>query len=151
MLGKVLYFGIFLFGTSSQVDADTWIDTDGDSAVAIEKDVLSIYSIGDFYYFDQLFTYVRSGGKLRLCLGFDDGPGTASDCLGFFSATLGFNNEGKTRSLHILAIGNEYTIFAFEEDLRSGRKMKVSIDNGDLFSAYSLHQSNALKSTAKVF
>lgn len=121
------------------LNADVWVDEDGASAIKIEDDFLSIYSLDDFYYFDELFSNVRRGAKLRLCVGFDAGPGMASDCVGSFAATPGFYNQGKNRALHFDVSTLSFVFASFEDYLRSGRTMKVSIDNDDLFSAYTLN------------
>ena len=39
---------------------------------------------------------------------------------------------------------SSYLLSAFEDALRNKQKMKISIDDGDLFSAYTLHESYKL-------
>lgn len=119
--------------------ADTWIDEDGDSAVQIRDKFLTIYSLGGWYYFDELFSDVRQGSLLRLCLGFEPGPGMATDCLGKFEVTPSVHNEGYNRSLSFNIEVFSFIIDDFENSLRSGKTLKLSIDNDDLFAAYTLN------------
>ena len=128
--------------------ADTWIDEDGNTFIVIENGMLSIYSTNSFYYFDELFTDVRKGAELRLCLGIKTGTGMASDCVGQFTPVPGFNNAGKTRSLHFDVGHLPFIMKAFEDYLSKGETMKLSIDNLDLFSAYSLNADYKLNSEA---
>lgn len=137
------------FSTTPSAFADTWVDKDGDTFVTIENRILSVYSTGSFYYFDQLFTAVRQGDRLRVCIGFSSSPGMGTDCLGTFAPIAGFNNEGKNRSLHFSIASFEFVFTAFEDYLRDGREMKISIDNGDLFSAYSLGRDYELNEDAQ--
>lgn len=142
MLRLLAIFSIFI---TSPASADVWVDEDGVSAVQIEDGILTIYSLDDFYFFDHLFSQVRAGeGKLRLCVGFGGASGMASDCLGVFDAVPAFYNHGKNRALHFDIDGFGFVFFSFEEYLRAGRTMKLSIDNGDLFSGYSLNIDYAL-------
>lgn len=132
-----------------QLSADVWVDEDGYSAVKIDDDYLSIYSLDANYFFDILFTDVRQGTTLQLCVGFDDAAGIGSDCLGSFTAVPEFYNDGKNRALHLYVRGLSFVFTAFEDYLHDGRVIKVSIDNADLFSAYSLHRDNQLNESAK--
>jgi hypothetical protein len=52
-----------LSGFSSSVNAEFWVDEDGGALVQITDETLSILSINNFYYFDQIFTSVR---RIRL-------------------------------------------------------------------------------------
>jgi hypothetical protein len=140
---------INVFSAASSAYADTWVDVDGDTFVTIDNEILSVYSTGSFYYFDQLFTAVRQGDLLRVCVGFSSGPGMATDCLGSFVPIAGFNNEGKNRSLHFGISNFEFVFTAFEDYLRDDREMKISIDNGDLFSAFSLRRDYELTEDAQ--
>jgi len=135
--------------TAVSAFAGSWIDEDGDTFVVIDNEILSIYSTGSFYYFDQLFMAVRQGERLQLCVGFAKGTGVATDCLGTFTPTAGFNNKGENRSLHFSIANFEYVFIAYEDYLRNGREMKISIDNGDLFSAYSLRRDYELGEKAQ--
>lgn len=129
--------------------AGIWVDKDRDMYVVIKDGRLSIYSLGSFYYFDQLFTAVhKDGSKLRLCIGPDDGQGTGLECLGSLKAKSGFNNEGKNRSLHFDIRRFAADFEKFEEALASGRDMKLSIDDGDLFSGLQLNRRYRLKPEA---
>lgn len=128
--------------------AATWVDEDGDTFILVNEKTLSIYSTNSFYYFDELFTDVRKGAKIRLCVGVKSGTGMASDCIGNFNPSPGFNNQGKTRSLHFNIEQFPFVIEAFEDYLRAGETMKLSIDNFDLFSAYSLNAKYELSEEA---
>jgi len=139
---RYLIFAFLSF--SLPLRADTWIDEDGVSAVQIKDGYLSIYSLDDFYYFDELFTDVRQGASLQLCVGFGGGGGMASDCLGNFVAAPAFYNQGKNRALHFDISGFSFVFSSFESHLLNGRTMKLSIDNDDLFSAYNLNIENVL-------
>lgn len=144
---RILAFFLALMFSSPSV-ADVWADEDGVSVVRIHDDVLTIYSLDDFYFFDQLFTEVRQGSSLRLCVGFGGQTGMGSDCLGLFDPVPAFYNQGKNRALHFDIAGLSFIFSAFEDYLRSGEEMKVSIDNGDLFSAYNLSASFMLTDEA---
>lgn len=122
----------------SAAHADIWVDKDEETVVKIDEGILSIFSMGDFYFFDELFTLSRKGTSLRLCVGKEDGSGMATDCILEQVPVAGFNNEGKTRSLHFDVAQFPYVFESLEQDLKSGDAVKVSIDNGDIFAAYSL-------------
>lgn len=128
--------------------ADTWVDEDGDAFLTIEDAVVTIYSTGSFFYFDELFKDARLGAHLRVCLGKYSGSGIASDCIGTFNPSPHFNNGGKTRSLNFDLYQFPFLLNAFEDNLKRGEKMKISIDNFDLFSAYNLHKNNKLTKKA---
>lgn len=140
LLKNMMLSAAALAFTSFGAVAGTWIDKDGKSAAVVNDGILSIYSMSDFYYFDELFSDVRDGSKIRICIGFDDGTGTASDCIGHFIASAGFYNEGKTRALHFNIEAFGFIFHAFENFLIEGRTMKLSIDNNDLYSAYYLNK-----------
>jgi len=146
-LKKIVCMLMLTFYQTSVV-ADTWVDEDGNTFIVIENGVLSIYSTNSFYYFDELFTDVRKGAELRLCFGIKTGTGMASDCVGQFTPVPGFNNAGKTRSLHFDVGHLPFIMKAFEDYLSKGETMKLSIDNLDLFSAYSLNADYKLNSEA---
>ena len=67
-----------------------------------------------------------------------------SDCFKAVSAKPLFFNNGKRRSIEIDMTQSSYLLSAFEDALRNKQKMKISIDDGDLFSAYTLHESYKL-------
>lgn len=119
--------------------ADVWVDEDEQTFVIIEDGLFSIYDTGSFYFFDELFSVARKGTALWLCIGNDEETGMATDCILKKVPVAGFNNGGKTRSLHFEIKEFPYIFKLLEQDLRSGKSVKVSIDNGDLFAAYSLN------------
>jgi hypothetical protein len=133
---------------ANPINAETWVDIDGGAYVVIEGDMLSVHDTSSFYYFDELFSEVRNGGALRLCLGADTGTGMATDCLGASYPQVGVNNEGKNRSLHFDIVNFPWIFDIFERSLRSGSSMKLSIDNGDLFYATTLNQEHFLNEVA---
>jgi len=128
--------------------ADIWVDEDGVSFVSIEGSILSVYSLDDFYYFDELFTSARRGAYLNLCLGGAEGSGMASDCLGPFKAAARTYNQGKNRALHFNINDFPFVFEAFENSLRNRQTMKLSIDDNDLFTAYTLHEKHTLTNEA---
>lgn len=144
-----LVLGIVQFLFPISAAAEIWFDEDGESAVVFDGSALSIYSIGDFYYFDQLFGAARNGTKLRVCIDNDRGAGRAVECLGFHPVSVGFDNGGHTRSLHFDIESMEIVFEVFEGFILEGETMKISIDDNDLFAAYTLHKENKLTERAR--
>ena len=135
------------------VKSGVWIDEDGYTAIEIkENKKISIFDTGSFYYFDQIFGNVRKNKiKLRVCLGLPK-KGMPSDCLGELQTHYSFHNRGKTRALHVDLSNYPFLISSFEQKLRSGETLKISIDDGDLYSAYTLNKAHKLKEESmKIF
>ena len=127
------------------VKSDVWIDEDGHTAIEInENGRISFFDAGSFYYFDQIFGNVRKNKiKLTLCLGFPkkDRP---SDCLEKMPSNFSVHNHGKTRALHVDLSNYPFLTSSFEQQLRSGKTMEISIDDGDLYTSFSLNKSYKL-------
>lgn len=135
------------------VKSDVWIDEDGTSAIEIkENGLISFFDTGSFYYFDQIFGNVRKNQiKLNLCLGFPQ-KGMPSDCFEKLPSNFSVQNKGKTRALHVDLSNYPFLISSFEEQLRLGKTMEISIDDGDLYSSFSLNKVYKLKEESiKIF
>ena len=138
---------------STDVKSDVWIDEDGTAAIEIKKNgLISFFDTGSFYYFDQIFGNVRKNEiKLTLCLGFPkkDRP---SDCIEKLPSNFSVHNHGKTRALHVDLSNYPFLTSSFEEQLRLGKTMEISIDDGDLYSSYILNKDYKLKEESiKIF
>ena len=142
---------VFLFitglgGFSSSVNAEFWVDEDGGALVQITKETLSILSIDNFYYFDQIFTSVRKeNSPIRVCAGKNEEgiTGRPNICISNLTAKYSMHNKGKVRALHIDTKENEGLIDLMkmtDQLLREGSIAKVSIDDGDLYAAYTLYE-----------
>ena len=129
--------------------AEVWIDEDGTTAIEIkEQGQISFLDTGSFYYFDQIFGNVRKNDiQLRVCLG-SPREGMPSDCFSNLPTHYSFHNRGKTRALHVDLSNFPFLLSAFEEKLRLGETLKISIDDGDLYSAYTLNNTYKLKEEA---
>lgn len=127
--------------------ADSWIDEDGGTIVRVKGSVISIFSLDSFYYFDQILSNVRKNQiKIRVCLGFGkkNKTGQPTDCIKDLSAHYSFHNKGKNRAIHVKLSSFSFLLSAFEDYLISGRTMKISIDDGDLYSVYTLNKKHLL-------
>ena len=135
------------------VKSNVWIDEDGATAIEINKNgLISFFDTGSFYYFDQIFGNVRKNNlKLTLCLGFPK-KGRPSDCLENLPSDFSVQNKGKTRALHVDLSKYPFLTSSFEEQLRLGKTMEISIDDGDLYSSFSLNKGFKLKEESiKIF
>ena len=103
-------------------------------------------------FFDQIFGNVRKNEiKLTLCLGFPkkDRP---SDCIQKLPSNYSVHNHGKTRALHVDLSSYPFLTSSFEQQLRIGKTMEISIDDGDLYSSYMLNKKYNLKEESiKIF
>jgi hypothetical protein len=149
MSNKYLFLLIsaFLLVTMSSAKADTWVDEDGGAIVSIEGGVVSVHNLNSFYYFDQLLTNIRKQKvKIRLCMGISETKktGMPTDCFTYLPADYSFHNKGQNRAIHVEVSTHPFLLEAFESYLKSGKTMKVSLDDGDLFAAYTLNQAYAL-------
>ncbi len=127
------------------VKSDLWIDEDGTIAVDFkENGQISFFDTGSFYYFDQIFGNVRKNKiQLNVCLGFPK-QGMPSDCLRNLPTNYSMHNQGKTRSLHVNLSNYPFLRSSFEEQLRLGEIMEISIDDGDLYSSFILNKEYKL-------
>ncbi len=128
------------------VKSDVWIDEDGTMAVEIKDNgQISFFDTGSFYYFDQIFGNVRKNKiQLNVCLGLPK-KGMTSDCIRKLQTHYAIHNRGKTRSLHVDLSNYPFLISSFEEQLRLGETMEISVDDGDLYSAFILNKDYKLK------
>ena len=141
----VLISTIFLI-ISTSVKAEYWVDEDGGALVFIDDEVLSFYSIDNFYYFDQIFTSVRKEKTpVRICAGLekDGASGLPETCVSNLTAEYTMHHKGKVRALHI-DLQDSSTLLdlieSIETSLQDGFVTKVSIDDSDLYAAYTLHR-----------
>jgi len=137
-----LYLLIALTCLSNSAKSGNWVDIDGRVTVEFKEKYLSIYSMDNFYYFDQIFTIVRKEkNPLRLCIGPGYVKGRPLDCFENISAIPKIYNEGKNRALHLNIANHQFVIKVIEDKLFNGHQIKISIDDGDLYSAYTLHKN----------
>jgi hypothetical protein len=146
-----LFIGLF-WGTIPLAKADSWIDEDGDSIVIVEDTVISIYSLNSFYYFDEIFSNLRKNDKkIRVCFGFDANgeTGRPADCIKDLAANYSIHNHGKNRAIHVDISSFPFLISAFEDYLKAGRTMRISLDDDDLYAVYILNKTHALTKESK--
>ena len=132
------------------VKSDVWIDEDGTTAIEIKGNgVISFFDTNSFYYFDQIFGNVRKNNiNLTLCLGFPK-KGRPSDCLEKMPSFFSVHNKGKTRALHVDLSKYPFLTSSFEQQLRQGKTMDISIDDRDLYSSYTLNKDYKLKDESR--
>lgn len=129
---------------ASVVDEDTWIDEDGDTAISINDLQLSIFSLNNFFYFDEIFSAVLDKQKIRLCIGPTGGAGIAENCFENLFVTPASYSRGKNSNLSFSIDNHKQEFQAFKQSLRDGKKMKVSIDNYHMYASYTLHNDYKL-------
>jgi len=144
--GLIFFSAIFSFSSSSL--ADEWVDKDRATLVTIGSTEVSIFSLDSFYYFDEIFSNVRDGKFVNICFGFDGKTGSASDCYHDYRPTPSFHNGGKNRALQFKMGANPFLLAAFQDYLKAGKTLKLSIDDGDLFSSYTLNKDYTLNAKA---
>lgn len=128
--------------------SSTWFDEDGKAFVRFEDNKISITSLSDFYYFDRVFDSARNGEEVILFIGMGGTEGMASDLV-IGKAFVSFGSRGKARTVSFETAYADFKIFSAETFLRNGEKIKVSIDNGDLFAAYTLFKDYELSVEAR--
>jgi hypothetical protein len=150
MMLKILV-AFFFIGLPWQVFADNWIDEDGNGVLRIDHKSVSFFSIGDNYYFDEIFTNVRkNASEVSLCFGFESKEGKRpAACLHKLKATPAVQNKGKVRALHVNTEKELFFTILVQEQLKSGATIHVSIDDGDLYLKYSVNAINSLDLEAK--
>ena len=129
---------------ASVVDEDTWIDEDGDTAISINDLQLSIYSMNNFFYFDEIFSAVLDKRKIRLCIGPTGGAGIAENCFENLFVSPASYSRGKNSNLSFSIDNHQQEFQAFKSSLRAGNAMKVSIDNYHIYASYTLHNEHYL-------
>ena len=145
---KLLLF-LMLVMLTPFAKSDNWVDIDGGAIVRFKHESISIFSMDSCYYFDQIFTAVRKEKiPLRLCIGPGDVDGRPLDCFENVSSAPRVYNEGKNRALHLDFSNHPFVIELLEERLFNNYKIKISIDDGDLYSAYTLHKSYVISDEA---
>lgn len=143
--------GVVFLAMSLQASADYWINEDGDGVLRIDERSVSFFSIGDDYYFDQIFTNVRKNKtEVSLCFGFRT-PETKRPkaCLDKLLATPGFQNDGRVRALHVNTEKELFFTILVQGQLRDGSTVFISVDDGDLYSLYSVNGENALSTESE--
>jgi hypothetical protein len=140
---------LMLVMLTSFAKSDNWVDIDGGAIVRFKDESISIFSLNSFFYFDQIFNAVRKEKKqLRLCIGKGDMAGRPNDCFEDVSALPRIYNQGKNRALHLDFSSHPFVIELLEDQLVNGHLIKISIDDGDLFSAYTLHKTHIISEEA---
>lgn len=144
----LLIFFAFLFlytiPPAQLVIANTWIDEDGDTAISIGDLGLSIYSMNNFYYFDEIFSAALDGQKIRLCIGPAEGEGIEENCYETLIVSTALYSKGKNQSLYFSIKDHQQDFQAFKQSLLNGKEMKVLIDNYTVWASYSLHNDHKL-------
>jgi hypothetical protein len=131
------------------VQAQIWVDKDGSSFITLENERVTIFSTDSFFYFDQLFSRVlNQNEQLDFCVGFDDGPGMASDCYFGHSPQISFYNEGKTRAMHFDISQYPFLFAVMNDYLNRNIPIKVSINTEKLFASYSIQKEHLLTEEA---
>lgn len=147
---KKIFLLLFMLVLSPNVLCKDWVDVDKNTFIRLDSDSLSIYSTDSFFYFDNLLSKViNNNEELILCLGFDTGPGIATDCHVKEIPKVLFFNEGKTRVMKFDLSHVPYLLSTLNSNLENGKSMKVSINNDKLFSSYSIHKKHKLSASAK--
>ena len=150
---RILTALLVLLVFPTAIKSDVWIDEDGTTAIEIkENGLISFFDTGSFYYFDQIFGNVRKNKiKLNLCLGIPQ-KGMPSDCFKKLPTKFSVHNNGKTRALHIDLSNYPFLTSSFEDLLRLGKTMEISIDDDDLYASFSLNKRYKLKKESiKIF
>jgi len=128
------------------VKSDVWIAKNGETAIVIkENGQISFFDTGHFYYYNQIFENVRKNKtQLTVCVGFQK-QGMPQDCLSNLPTNYSIHNQGETRALHINLSNYPFLRSSFEEQLRLGKIMNISIDDGDLSYYFTLNKEFKLK------
>ena len=144
----LLYLGILTTSIcSSHALSDTWIENDGHSFITIDEFQLTVSSTNSFFYFDEIFNLLRTDGIVpRICFGLDNTNNIASDC---FSpdAAIAYKNDGYTREI-VFEIFSPFLLYAFEKLLSEGETLRLTIDSGGIYAAYTLNKDNILTEEA---
>jgi len=141
----IFYAFLFLYPIPAQlIIANTWIDEDGDTAISIDDLGLSIYSMSNFYYFDEIFSAALDGQKIRLCIGPAEGEGIAENCYENLVVFTASYSKGKNQSIDFSIKNHQQEFQEFKQSLRDGKKMKVTIDNYTVYASYALHTDHKL-------
>jgi hypothetical protein len=144
-----LMIAVLFWTTMSIAKAGSWVDEDGGAIVKMQDGIISIYSLNSFFYFDEIFSNVRKHRiKVRVCLGFNE-PNRPKDCRREVTTRYSMHNQGKNRAIHADMSAFPFIVSAFEDYLRSGRTMKISFDDGDLYAAYILNKTHVIDKKSK--
>ena len=150
---RILTALLVLLVFPTAIKSDVWIDEDGTTAIEIkENGLISFFDTGSFYYFAQIFGNVRKNKiNLNLCLGIPQ-KGMPSDCFKKLPTKFSVHNNGKTRALHVDLSNYPFLTSSFEDLLRLGKTMEISIDDDDLYASFSLNKNYKLKKESiKIF
>jgi hypothetical protein len=143
------FFALLAGVFSSQIAlSETWVDEDGEALVVIDFPTVKIVSTGSYYFFDRIFDSVRAEKEVRLCIGSAGNEGVASDCL-IGVPSVEFQNKGNVRVIAYETIYSEFMLQAVERYLREGERIKVTVDDFDLYAGYTLHKDHELTEKAK--
>jgi len=136
---------------ATEAIADLWVDKDGGSVIRIDERSVSFFSVGDEYYFDQIFTNVREdSSNVSICFGFQHPAGGRPDaCFRNLTATPAFQSNGEVRALHVNTELELFFTILIQGQLREGSTLLVSIDDGDLFRLFTIAGHNKLTPDAK--
>jgi len=138
---------IAVIAAPTAVKSDIWIDVDRSAGVNINKNgIVNFFDTSSFYYFDQIFSNVRKNDiQLNVCLGFSGlKKEMPSDCLSKLPTYYSVHNRGKTKALNVNLSNYPFLLNSFEEKLRLGETLEISIDDGYLFYMISLNKNHTL-------
>jgi hypothetical protein len=132
---------ILLVFPSHYLLADTWVDRDGASWISINALEITIVSIGEFDYFDRIFSKLEPDNtRLNLCFGYDSTSGKPTACLEEVLAARHSYVDDKIRAITLNT--QEYGFFTALTvgALQAGAEIVVSIDNNEVYSSYALQR-----------
>jgi hypothetical protein len=137
---------------SPVVNAQVWVEADGESSVRLKNQTIAFFSIGDNFYFDSIFLGVLSGkDRLSICIGYPlKGEDKPEKCISGLKAVARAQNGGDVRSLHINLDENRFIGEILKYNLSADLPLLVSLDDGKVYSSHllgvnDLYSEEALK------
>ena len=131
------------------VPGPVWADEDRKMIVLKGQEIITFIDTGNFDWFDKLLEGLREGKQARICFGFGGTEGMGTDCflnVGFY---IDESKELGIKSLALDARQYTYTLSSFEDDLVTGYLMKISVDDGNVYTNVTLHRDFRLSTEAE--